>query len=120
MAYKSTSKQVVPDLESGFGQGYKRQMEIYQWLFRAVGFPVSSIGYLLYVNGDKQGGLYEAGVGRMSFETSLIAYEGDTGWVDDCTAQVVACYKGDGLPTSGADCNTCRNVADRQGLTSLP
>jgi hypothetical protein len=111
--YKSTSKQGAPSLESGFGEGYKRQMEIYQWLFRSAGFPVSSIGYFLYVNGDKQGGFYEAGVGRMCFETTLIAYEGDTGWVDDCIAQAVACYKGDELPTSGADCDTCRYVSER-------
>jgi hypothetical protein len=114
--YKSTSKQGTPNLESGFGEGYKRQMEIYQWLFRSAGFPVSSIGYFLYVNGDKQGGFYESGVGRMRFETTLIAYEGNTGWVDDCIAQAVACYTGDDMPASGADCDTCRYVIDRRGF----
>ena len=114
--YKSTSKQGTPSLESGFGEGYNRQMEIYQWLFRSAGFPVSSIGYFLYVNGDKQGGFYEAGVGRMRFETTLIAYEGDTGWVDGCIAQAVACYAGDEMPASGADCDTCRYVTGRRGF----
>jgi hypothetical protein len=52
----------------------------------------------------------------MRFETTLIAYEGDTGWVDGCIAQAVACYAGDELPASGADCDTCRYVADRRGF----
>lgn len=111
--YKSTSKQGTPDLEGGFGEGYKRQMEIYQWLFRSAGFPVSPIGYFLYVNGDKQGGFYEAGLGRMRFETTLIAYEGDCDWVDDCIARAVACYTGRKIPASASDCDTCRYVAER-------
>lgn len=81
--YKSTSKQGEPSLDSGFGAGYKRQMEIYQWLFRQAGFAVSNTGYFLYVNGSKVGGFYDAdGAGVMRFATTLIAYDGDDGWVD--------------------------------------
>lgn len=51
--YKSTSKKDVPTLDGSFGDSYRRQMQIYQWLFRRSGFPVSSTGYFLYVNGKK-------------------------------------------------------------------
>lgn len=111
--YKSTSKQGTPDLEGLFGAGYKRQIEIYQWLFRQAGFSVSPIGYFLYVNGSKQGVFYEGGEGRMRFETTLIAHHGDAGWVEDCISAAVACYNGIEVPESAADCETCRYVAER-------
>ena len=34
-----------------FSKGYKRQIEMYQWLFRKNGFDVSNTGYLVYFNG---------------------------------------------------------------------
>lgn len=116
--YKSTSKQGTPDLEGGFGAGYKRQMEIYQWLFRHAGFAVSPIGYFLYVNGRKDGGFYEQGVGCMRFDTTVIPYEGDDGWVDGHVAAAVECHRSSVLPESGVECDVCRYVAARGGLTT--
>ena len=53
--YKSTSKKGDPSIdEGGSGEAYKRQMEIYQWLFGGwVTRP--PVGYFLYVNGLKEG-----------------------------------------------------------------
>ncbi|MFZ9651767.1 MAG: hypothetical protein EBR15_01840 [Gammaproteobacteria bacterium] len=116
--YKSTSKQGTPDLEGGFGAGYKRQMEIYQWLFRHAGFAVSPIGYFLYVNGRKDGGFYEQGVGCMRFDTTVIPYEGDDGWVDGHVAAAVECHRSSVLPESNVECDVCRYVAARGGLTT--
>lgn len=112
--YKSTSKQGEPSLDSGFGAGYKRQMEIYQWLFRQAGFAVSNTGYFLYVNGSKVGGFYDAdGAGVMRFATTLIAYDGDDGWVDDAVNAAVACLQSDELPDRGQDCDNCRYYDQR-------
>ena len=36
-----------------YPKGYRRQLEMYQWLFRKNGFNVSNKGYLLYFNGLK-------------------------------------------------------------------
>ena len=116
--YKSTSKQGTPDLESGFGAGYKRQMEIYQWLFRQAGFEVSPIGYFLYVNGSKEGRFYEPGLrGTMQFETTVLAHEGDDSWVEETIIRAVACLKDESLPVSDPSCDTCRYVAERSSLT---
>ncbi len=115
--YKSTSKVGTPSLDSGFGAGYKRQMEIYQWLFREAGFDVSPTGYFLYVNGSKDGIFYAEGLhGLMRFETTLIAYEGNCEWVDEAITRAVACLRSADLPASGADCDTCRYFAERSGL----
>ena len=90
--YKSTSKQGTPDLEGGFGAGYKRQIEIYQWIYRQAGFPISPIGYFLYVNGSKDGGFYRESEGCMRFVTTLLAHEGNADWVEGCITEAVACF----------------------------
>jgi len=50
--YKATAKASEVNLEADWQKGYKRQMEIYQWLFRQNGFKVASTGYFVYCNGD--------------------------------------------------------------------
>ena len=50
--YKATSKNSEVNLDAEWQDGYKRQMEIYQWLFRHNGFKVSPVGYFVYCNGD--------------------------------------------------------------------
>jgi hypothetical protein len=112
--YKSTSKQGTPTIEGGFGDGYKRQMEIYQWLLKASGLNVSPIGYFLYVNGIKQGSFYdEYLVGNMKFETNIIAYKGDTSWVEQTIADAIDCLNGAQVPKSGDDCDSCRYFEER-------
>ena len=112
--YKSTSKQGEPSLEGGFGDGYKRQMEIYQWLFRRAGFAVSNTGYFLYVNGRKAGCFYDnEGDGIMRFSTTLISYDGDDSWVDDAVNAAVTCLRSDALPGRGQNCDSCRYYEQR-------
>jgi hypothetical protein len=115
--YKSTSKKDEPTIETGFGDSYKRQMEIYQWLFRKSGFKVSSIGYFLYVNGSKLGNFYENGIdGVMHFETTLISHNGDDAWVEDAIERAIACLQLEVMPDSGVDCDNCRYFSDRLEL----
>ena len=108
--YKSTSKQGDPSIEGGgFADGYKRQMEVYQWLFRKEGFEVSDEGYFLYVNGSKNGPFFSVElVGNMKFKTTLIEYEGDTSWVEPVIFGAKECLINDYLPDSGVDCDNCR------------
>lgn len=115
--YKSTSKKDTPTLDTSFGEAYKRQMEIYQWLFIKTGFPVSKIGYFLYVNGIKEGHFYKDGtIGSILFETNLIPYIGDTAWIDTKISDAVNCLSKDEHPKSSADCDTCRYYAQRNKL----
>ena len=98
--YKSTSKKGEPTIEGGgFGDGYKRQMEIYQWLFSASGFDTSNIGYFLYVNGQKSNGFYfEDCEGRMIFDTTMIAYEGTSDWVEKSIVDAKDCLHSEPYP----------------------
>jgi CRISPR/Cas system-associated exonuclease Cas4 (RecB family) len=118
--YKSTSKKEEPTIDTGFGDSYKRQMEIYQWLFRKAGFKINSIGYFLYVNGKKQGNFYENGTdGVMHFETTLILYKGDDSWVDDAVDAAIKCLTSDTIPNSGIDCDNCRYYLDRSLINDV-
>jgi len=103
--YKATSKEEEVTLDADWQIGYKRQMEIYQWLFRKNGFKVSSTGYFVYCNGktDK-----EAFDGKLEFDIKIIPYKGDDSWVEKKIKSAIECLKGDKLPEPGADCDYCK------------
>jgi hypothetical protein len=116
--YKSTSKQGDPSIDKGgWGDAYKRQMEIYQWIFRKSGFDVSDLGYFLYVNGRKDHDFYNEKLdGIMHFDTTLIPYEGNADWVESKVIEAVECLKGDVIPTGVEDCDNCRYFYQRVAL----
>ena len=113
--YKSTSKKGDPSIEEGaFGEAYKRQMEIYQWLFGALGHKVSRVGYFLYVNGLKDGGFYNSkNQGQMSFRTTIIEYVGDYSWVEGVIKRAKDCLMSEATPVSEGGCDNCRYFAQR-------
>ncbi|MBM09499.1 MAG: hypothetical protein CMF69_07990 [Magnetovibrio sp.] len=102
--YKSTSKQGDPNIETGWGLSYKKQMEIYQWLFRKNDFPVSDRGYFLYVNGVKGDNKFYSDhkgyedVGFMEFNTTLIPYIGNIDWVSDTLMLIKKALMNEKLP----------------------
>lgn len=103
--YKATAKDGEVSLDAEWQDGYKRQMEIYQWLFRKNGFKVSDTGYFVYCNGNLD---KEAFDGKLEFEIKIIPYTGDTSWVEGTILKAIECLKSDVLPESGADCDFCK------------
>lgn len=102
--YKATSKSGEVNLDADWQDGYKRQMETYQWLFRQNGFKVSSTGYFVYCNGDSD---KEAFDGKLEFSIKLISYEGDDSWVEKTVRDAVECLKGDQIPSASPECDFC-------------
>ena len=103
--YKATSKEEEVNLDADWQIGYKRQMEIYQWLFRKNGFKVSSTGYFVYCNGNTD---KEAFDGKLEFDIKIIPYVGDDSWVEKAIHEAIECLKSDKLPESGEDCDYCK------------
>ena len=103
--YKATSKDEEVTLDAGWQDGYKRQMEIYQWLFRQNGFKVSDTGYFVYCNGNTD---KEAFDGKLEFDIKLIPYTGDSGWVKETIMNAIECLRSDSYPESGDDCDYCK------------
>lgn len=104
--YKATSKDAkIESLDEEWHRGYKRQLEVYQWLLRKNGFTVSDTGYWFYANATKD---REAFDGRLDFELTLVPYTGSTEWVEDCLMRLKACLESDEIPQAGTDCDYCR------------
>lgn len=108
--YKSTSTQEEITLEGQWKEGYKRQMEIYQWLFRQNKFKVSKTGYFVYANASKENEAFDA---KLEFDIQLIPYEGDDSWVEKTIIDAKKCLMKNELPEAAADCEYCnyRNLA---------
>lgn len=104
--YKSTSKdKKIEALDEEWHDGYKRQMETYQWLLRKKGFKVSDTGYFVYANASKD---REAFDGKLEFEVTLIPHEGDTSWFEPTLTRLKACLDSGEIPTASSDCDYCR------------
>jgi CRISPR/Cas system-associated exonuclease Cas4 (RecB family) len=102
--YKATSKTEEVNLDADWQIGYKRQMEIYQWLLRQNGFKVNKTGYFVYCNGDTD---KEAFDGKLEFSIKVIPYEGSDNWVEQTILNLHKCLMDDVLPTSSTDCDFC-------------
>ena len=103
--YKATSKDGEVSLDADWQIGYKRQMEIYQWLFRKNNYKVSSTGYFVYCNGSTD---REAFDGKLEFDIKLIPYKGDDSWVEQTILDIHQCLNSDKLPESGKECDYCK------------
>ena len=103
--YKATSKEEEVGIDANWQVGYKRQMEIYQWLFRKNGFPVSSTGYFVYCNGKTDAKAFD---GKLEFDIKVIPYVGDDSWVEKTVKEAIGVLKSDKIPESDPDCDFCK------------
>jgi len=103
--YKSTSTENGISLDSKYKEGYKRQMEVYQWIFKQMGFPVSRLGYFLFANARKNRLINFNG--RLEFESLIISYMADDSWVEDVILHIKKCLDSDNFPEAGRDCQHC-------------
>jgi hypothetical protein len=115
--YKSTSKDArIVALDEAWHDGYKRQMETYQWLLRQNGFKVNDTGYFVYANASKDRDGFD---GRLEFELTLIPYTGDASWVDKTLLAIKECLDSNLLPAASLDCDYCR-YRESTGKALLP
>ncbi|GAB4484283.1 MAG: hypothetical protein OHK006_08190 [Thermodesulfovibrionales bacterium] len=106
--YKATAKaEPVLSLDRAWHAGYKRQIEVYQWLLRKNGLDVSDRAYFLYCNG-KVG--QESFGGRLEFDLALIPYDASDAWVEDALREAKACLDADQMPESARNCEFCGYV----------
>ena len=102
--YKATSKDGEVTLDAPWQDGYKRQMEIYQWLLRMNRYSVSSTGYFVYCNGQND---REGFNGKLDFDISLIPYKGDDSWVEKTVNDIHACLINERIPDAKDGCDFC-------------
>ena len=103
--YKATSKNgEIKELNEEWHKGYKRQMEIYQWLLRNNGLKVSDTGYFVYCNGKADRKAFD---GKLDFDVTLIAHQGNDKWIEKTVLDIYKCLKSDKIPKASSDCDYC-------------
>lgn len=106
--YKATSKdEEITALDKVWQDGYKRQMEIYQWLLRQNGYKVSETGYFVYCNGNTDRKAFDA---KLEFDITLIAYQGNDSWIDKAITNAHKCLNSGNIPESALDCDYCNYI----------
>jgi len=113
--YKSTSKEGEITLDDKWKEGYKRQMEVYQWLLRKLDFPVSDTGYFVYANGKTDRSAFD---GKLEFDVTLIPYEGDPVWVEDTISKIKETLDKGIVPEPSATCEHCAFVTSRSAINA--
>lgn len=103
--YKSTSKEEEVTLDADWQVSYKRQMEIYQWLFRRNGFGVSPVGYFVYCNGNAGKETFDA---KLEFDIKIIPYQGSDTWVEPEIFRMHKCLMSPVIPEHNAECDFCK------------
>jgi hypothetical protein len=102
--YKATSSKEEITLDKEYRQSYKRQMEIYQWLFAKNGFRVSKTGYFVYCNADANRDNFSS---KLEFAISVLPYEGDSSWIEETLMKVKECLIADKIPEHSSSCDYC-------------
>ncbi|MDQ3093799.1 MAG: PD-(D/E)XK nuclease family protein [bacterium] len=116
--YKATAKTSEVTLDADWQIGYKRQLEVYQWLLRQNGFTVNDTGYFVYANGRLDMDGFD---NRIEFRTKVIPYTGDASWVDKTLQKMKECVEGEmpavGKAAMGGPCDFCDYARSRTELT---
>ena len=113
--YKATSKRS----EISLYEAYKRQAEVYQWLFRRNGFKVSDTAYFVYANGKSDAKAFD---GKLEFNVELIPHKGDDSWVEPTLYKIKEMLSNDIIPEKGVRCDYCpyREAAGKALLSRAP
>ncbi len=102
--YKATAGKDKITLDDEWKIAYKRQVEVYQWLFRQNGFTVSPVAYFVYANG--QNGRTSLS-GKLEFDITILPYEGDTSWVEPALEDLKKALVSSKAPPVSATCEYC-------------
>jgi len=115
--YKATARAAeVTELNEPWHATYKRQLEIYQWLFRRNGFTVSPTAYWVYANGDTTEERFDE---TLRFRMTVIPYSGSDEWVEPHILAAHVCLMGSSPPAPAPDCEHCR-FADKRAKVVVP
>jgi len=102
--YKATSKEAEVTLDADWQDGYKRQMEFYQWLVRRQDLKVARRGWFVYANGRRD---LEAFDNRLEFRMKMIPYEGNDAWVEPVLLEIRETLDAPEPPPPTGDCEYC-------------
>lgn len=112
--YKATDKEHPKDFESDQYEKYKRQLEIYSWIFKQLGFKVSQNGYLVHCSVDTNRDEFN---GELIFDTAIITCVLDDSWVEDIILDLYECLSATKIPGLSDKCDFCQYILAIESLT---
>jgi len=102
--YKATSRRAKITLDTPWYAAYKRQIEIYQWLFRHNGFQVADTGYFVFCNAQTGREFFES---RLEFDLIVLPYKGYAAWIEQALLDLRACLTAAFPPGASENCEYC-------------
>lgn len=102
--YKATWKAEQVTLDDEWKDGWKRQLEVYQWLFRKNGFRVSNLGYFISFNAIVDEKAFN---NQLRFTPTLLPYEGNDSWIEPTLREARDLLAADKIPDPHPDCDYC-------------
>ena len=96
-----------------YPKSYKRQLEMYQWLFKKNGFKVAKEAYIIYFNGKKNENFFN---NNLKFDVHLIKLDCSTDWVEREIINTVGLLKSNIFPKSSDSCQQCNYLKQRWNL----
>lgn len=111
--YKATSKNSDVTIDADWQQGYRRQMDFYQWLLRKNNLKVSDIGYFVYCNGDKQQPVFD---NKVHFDVSVLEYKGDDSWIEGTLVDIKKLLDQNSVPDYTEICDYCNYIKDTESV----
>ena len=100
--------------EWDYPKAYKRQLEMYQWLFRKNGFKVADEAYLVYFNGLKDEPMFNQ---VLKFELHLVKLNCEDDWVEGAILDAKNTLSSNQLPGGSRSCDTCQYLKKRWNTT---
>ena len=86
-----------------YAKAYKRQLEMYQWLFKKMVFKLP-LTYLLYFNAKKNEEAFNC---QLKFDVHLIKLDCSTSWVESTIINTVNLLRSDIFPKPSLNCEYC-------------
>lgn len=113
--YKSTSKQGEIVLNQPYHEVYKRQLDIYAWLFQKNSYPVHNKAYWLYCNGIRESESFGA---TLKFKMTLIEHCLRPEWIEKALLQAYECLNAPEPPLRSPECEYCKYLTDVEQVAS--
>ena len=97
-----------------YPKAYKRQLEMYQWLFKKNGFKVAQEAYLIYFNGRKNEEFF---LNTLHFDTHVIKLNCSTEWVEEKVIETANLLRSNIFPKPSNNCELCNYLRKRWQLS---
>lgn len=103
--YKATSKEKEVTLDEPWQDGYRRQVDVYAWLFHQNGFSVYPKAYFVYCNGLMNQERFD---NQLVFDVKVLSYELNLDWIEEALNEARSCLENNHVPTLTSGCDFCK------------